>query len=201
MGYLVCILTYTTTTSMTHPGIPSTTTTTTTTITTYPVKPPEGASVEEINDAFKKLSELQSEAIQDQVLARECIMISEPKQETDVADQMVPPPIDVFLNPERKSELENISNSIKTMSRNFFSKSSMDELYPELFRVLWESSLPCLPAPGAGGAMLQACSLAGIPLPCGDIFTRIPTDSGMRLLILTNSFLCLTKSCPLFILY
>ena len=51
----------------------------------------------------------------------------------------------------------------------------MRSLYPKLFDVLWDSTLPCF----QGEAMLLSCQLGGKQVNCSDLFTRVPTDTGM----------------------
>ena len=65
----------------------------------------------------------------------------------------------------------------KAAALSYFSSSDMARLYPELFKILWQSTLPCLAGSGLP-YMLRECSLAGASLPCHTIFTRVPTDSG-----------------------
>ena len=55
----------------------------------------------------------------------------------------------------------------------------MRALYPKLFRNLWESTLPCFKEENEKEHMLLSCELAGVNVDCSDIFTRVPTDSGM----------------------
>ena len=55
----------------------------------------------------------------------------------------------------------------------------MQSLYPDLFRILWESTLPCFGTPENEEHMLLSCQLAGSEVNCSDLFTKVPTDSGM----------------------
>ena len=55
----------------------------------------------------------------------------------------------------------------------------MQTLYPELFRILWESTLPCFKEENKEEHMLLSCELAGLEVNCSRIFTRVPTDTGM----------------------
>ena len=49
-------------------------------------------------------------------------------------------------------------------------------LFPELFRILWFSTLPC---DQGENQMLLSCEVAGNKVNCSDLFTKVPTDSGM----------------------
>ena len=55
----------------------------------------------------------------------------------------------------------------------------MKSLYPELFNILWESSLPCFGTSEAVEHLLLSCQLAGSEVNCSDLFTKVPTDTGM----------------------
>ena len=57
----------------------------------------------------------------------------------------------------------------------------MKTLYPELFQLLWKSSLPCFEKEEKNEEerMLLSCELAGKMINCSDIFTRVPTDTGI----------------------
>ena len=55
----------------------------------------------------------------------------------------------------------------------------MQTLYPELFRILWESTLPCFSEENEEEHMMLSCQLAGVKVNCSDFFIRVPTDSGM----------------------
>ena len=55
----------------------------------------------------------------------------------------------------------------------------METLYPKLFRILWESTLPCFKEENNEEHMLLSCEVAGMEVNCSDIFTRVPTDIGM----------------------
>ena len=90
------------------------------------------------------------------------------------------PSVDVFLNPEKRTYKENIIQQKKKAAKKYFDASDMRSLYPELFRILWFSTLPCF-----GGEMrekeqmLLSCELSGSKVNCSDLFKRVPTDSGM----------------------
>ena len=89
------------------------------------------------------------------------------------------PGIDIFLNPARAEEKKIISEEKKNVAINFFKKSNMHTLYPELFRILWESTLPCFKEGSTTEHMLLSYEMAGLEVDCSNIFTRVPTDSGM----------------------
>ena len=89
------------------------------------------------------------------------------------------PAIDIFLNPEREEEKNTIIREKKDIAKIYFKGSNMPTLYPELFRILWESTLPCFKGENEEEHMLLSCELAGVEVNCSSIFTRVPTDTGM----------------------
>ena len=89
------------------------------------------------------------------------------------------PGIDIFLNPAREEEKKKVIKEKKNIAVSYFNESNMHTLYPELFRILWESTLPCFREENKEEHMLLSCELAGKEVNCSDIFTRVPTDTGM----------------------
>ena len=144
--------------------------------------PDADASSEEIEAAFNVISSTQSTAIRAGMNSRECLFPNNAIENEDsnkVEEETAkPPPIDIFINPDRSSELENISSTMMETAKKYFATSDMSRLYPELFRTLWSYTLPCFPEPGIERAMLRSCSVGGLEIPCSDVFKRVPTDSG-----------------------
>ena len=89
------------------------------------------------------------------------------------------PAIDIFLNPAREQAKKRLSEEKKDIARGYFKDSDMQTLFPELFRILWESTLPCFKEENKDEHMLLGCELAGVEVNCSDIFTRVPTDTGI----------------------
>ena len=89
------------------------------------------------------------------------------------------PNVDVFLNPAKKGFKEKVIREKKEIAENYFSTVDMQSLYPELFRILWESTLPCFGAPENEEHLLLSCQLAESEVNCSDLFTKEPTDAGM----------------------
>ena len=88
------------------------------------------------------------------------------------------PAIDIFLNPAKEQEKEKLIRRKKDLAKDYFKESDMESLYPELFRILWLSTLPCFEEENKED-MLLSCELAGVEVNCSDIFTRVPTDTGI----------------------
>ena len=78
----------------------------------------------------------------------------------------------------RASELDELSREVKRSAREYFASSDMENLFPQLFEALWHYTLPCFPDAHAGRALLQRCSIGDEEIPCRNIFSRVPTDSG-----------------------
>ena len=53
------------------------------------------------------------------------------------------PNIDIFVNPDKVEELTAIANKKRKIAKTYFEESKMATLFPELFRILWWSTLPC----------------------------------------------------------
>ena len=110
---------------------------------------------------------------------RSCVRPENTFQDDQPATNLGLPDVDVFLNPAKKSFINEVIREKKEIAKNYFSTVDMKSLYPELFRILWESSLPCFKSPGNEEAMLVSCQLAGLELNCSDLFRKVPTDTGM----------------------
>ena len=65
------------------------------------------------------------------------------------------PPIDIFVNPARKAELNSLAEGLMKSAADFFTNCDMRLLYPQLFRILWQSTLPCLTSPGMEDSMIR----------------------------------------------
>ena len=116
------------------------------------------------------------------ILKRACIQpeTMETTTGTQMASKPKLPSVDVFLNPEKEKYKEAIIQRKKEIAKNYFEASDMRSLYPELFRILWFSTLPCFGGENKDEEhMLLSCELAGLKVNCSHLFTRVPTDSGM----------------------
>ena len=60
-------------------------------------------------------------------------------------------------------------------------QEELSRIYPNLFRLLWSSALPCSqdPSDPSKAHLLQQCSWQGQMVNCSDIFTPVITDSGV----------------------
>ena len=88
------------------------------------------------------------------------------------------PFVDIFLNPEKQVYKDFVIGRKKETAKNYFEASEMRSLYPELFRILWFSTLPCFESRDKEH-MLISCELAGLKVNCSELFKRVPTDSGI----------------------
>ena len=113
------------------------------------------------------------------ILKRTCIP-PDPLDDTSNKISTKPnlPSVDIFLNPEKRVYKDSIIGRKKETARNYFEASEMRSLYPELFRILWFSTLPCFESKDKEH-MLLSCELAGLKVNCSELFKRVPTDSGI----------------------
>ena len=93
------------------------------------------------------------------------------------------PGIDIFLNPAKEKQKKEVIKEKKNIAISYFNESNMQTLYPELFRILWESTLPCYKATREDEPMLLSCHFAGSEVDCSELFTKVPTDSGIKVLV------------------
>ena len=110
------------------------------------------------------------------------------------------PQIDLFLNPERKRELEelklwvakNEENLTYTEVKTCIAPTSLvvicippqdvlSRIYPNIFQLLWHSMPPCFPNDDNPDSpyLLSRCSWLGNDVNCSDVFTQVITDSGV----------------------
>ena len=99
------------------------------------------------------------------------------------------PPVDIFLNPAKELSKENIVTEKKGIAENFFKNADMQTLYPELFRILWDSTLPCFKEENKEEHMMLSCEVAGVEVNCSNLFIRIPTDTSMCCALNVNNSL------------
>ena len=89
------------------------------------------------------------------------------------------PDVDIFLNPAKQSFVEEVVREKQKESKNYFRSVDWKSLYPELFKILWESTLPCYKIYKDDEPMLLSCHFAGSEVDCSELFNKVPTDSGM----------------------
>ena len=109
--------------------------------------------MEENVNTFNSLAREQSEAITESFTQRECITPEVPGTESEAESEL--PPIDIFINPARKAQLTFLTDSLIKSAEDFFTNSDMRLLYPQLFRILWQSTLPCVAGHGIEHAMIR----------------------------------------------
>ena len=102
------------------------------------------------------------------------------RRKRSLSDPAQPPLVDVFLNPARTNEKKLIEEQMMNVTRSLFSPPLPPSSFPNFFRLLRHTSLLCgAPAGSASSRMLLKCMWAGKEFECGDIFTPVPTDSGI----------------------
>ena len=108
---------------------------------------------------------------------RTCIQSDKKTNNTSTLSEL--PPVDIFLNPAKELHKEKIVTEKKGVAKNFFGNANMQTLYPELFRILWDSTLPCFKEENKEEHMMLSCEVAGVEVNCSNLFIRVPTDTGM----------------------
>ena len=93
------------------------------------------------------IAEAEAKAVAKVLRKKVCIQPTNKKLATKT-DQNDPkekelPNIDIFVNPKRAEELAAIAKKKRLIAKTYFEKSNMATLFPELFRILWQSTLPC----------------------------------------------------------
>ena len=84
------------------------------------------------------------------------------------------PLVDIFINPSRAETKDKLIENYKKRAKDYFARADMKELFPNLFRILWYSSLPCTEQPGFSQQfLLKTCTLAGKNVSCSDMFTKV----------------------------
>ena len=102
------------------------------------------------------------------------------RRKRSLSDPAQPPLVDVFLNPARTNEKKLIEEHMMNVTRSLFAPPLPPSSFPNFFRLLRHTSLLCgAPAGSTSSRMLLKCMWAGKEFECGDIFTPVPTDSGM----------------------
>ena len=82
--------------------------------------------------------------------------------------------VDIFINPSRAETKNKLIENYKKQAKDYFAASDMKELFPNLFRILWYSSLPCTENQGLSQQfLLKSCTLAGENVSCSDIFAKV----------------------------
>jgi len=100
--------------------------------------------------------------------------------EDDEDDEEEPPLVDIFLNPARREEIQSLGGGMRNTTTSYFSSPAFSTAYPNLFKLLWYSSLPCHRLPGINSAnLLRKCQLHGKEVDCKRIFETRPTDMGL----------------------
>ena len=121
------------------------------------------------------------EAVDNVLNNRPCIQpLEEAKDNSEVIEEDLDlPVIDMFINPGKQDAKARIVKEKMSVAKTYFEDSDMGELYPELFKILWFSTLPCFPEVGMDEHMLLSCEIGGTKVNCSNIFTKVPSDSGM----------------------
>ena len=107
---------------------------------------------------------------------------TEKKKIDEKADIKSLPNIDFLLNPRMRQKRDEYEEKVMTRLKNFFAERNSTLLYPNLFRLLWYTKIPCFDLFNMSGDhahVLKHCEWSGETVPCENLFQAIPTDVGI----------------------
>ena len=94
------------------------------------------------------------------------------------------PSIDLFLNPSRAADLEELTTISKAKYKEKF-ESMTEKSYKGIIELLWYSANPCYDVKEFSSeflhakSMIKKCQWKGVDIKCSAIFKMAPTDQGM----------------------
>ena len=114
------------------------------------------------------------------------------RRKRDIEEETVDklPNIDFLLNPKKKERREEYEDHVMMRLMNFFEERNSSILYPNLFRLLWYTKIPCFDLfnlTGDHAHVLKYCEFAGEAVPCEHLFQAVPTDVGICCSFNSNS--------------
>ena len=89
------------------------------------------------------------------------------------------PLIDVFLNKEKRKDLNATEKVMKDLMMANFPLQEIGRNLSSLFSLLWPSSLPCHSTAPGSEHLLRRCVLHGQEVNCTKLFKPVPTDLGI----------------------
>ena len=95
------------------------------------------------------------------------------------------PTIDLFLNPNRTEERDEMVATQRQRYRQMFSSMDLTGSHDGLFEMLWYGNNPCFDVSGLTSteiderSAIKRCVWKGVRVNCSDIFKMTPTDRGM----------------------
>ena len=89
--------------------------------------------------------------------------------------------LEAFLNPQKIAETEETKKAFVKMTQQFYNNSDMAASYPNLFKLLWYSNIPCFENPVTDSYLIKKCFWQGDEIACSEVFQQVPTDSGKYL--------------------
>ena len=104
------------------------------------------------------------------------IPANEAIQETNYYDKIL---LDIFLNPEKIDKTEEIKILFSSLIKSYFASADLSTAYPNLFKLLWYSNIPCFKNNVTNAYLLKKCIWQGVEYNCSDLFQQVPTDSGL----------------------
>ena len=90
--------------------------------------------------------------------------------------------IDAFLNPAKTEITENMKKKSSEEIKKFFKEANMATAFPNLFKLLWNSYIPCFKNNISNSYLLKKCKWQGLVFNCSELFEQVPTDSGIEII-------------------
>ena len=134
--------------------------------------------------------------IEEKAFTRQCKLNSgKKKRQTDQYAGII---LDMFLNPEKISKTEELRVHFSNLTKQFFDSAEMAIAYPNLFKLLWYSNIPCFKNSITDAFLLKKCIWQGVEYNCTDLFKQVPTDSGYCekfIIFIKHNILFLMQEC------
>ena len=96
--------------------------------------------------------------------------------------------IDAFLNPAKTEITENLKKESAEKIKKFFMEANTAAAFPNLFKLLWNSYIPCFKNDISKSYLLKKCKWQGLNRNCSELFQQVPTDSGTEKVIYRFEF-------------
>ena len=77
-----------------------------------------------------------------------------------------------FLNPNLSHGTDELKESFSNLTKHFFENADLATAYPNLFKLLWFSNIPCFKNNITDAFLLKKCFWNGKEQDCSDLFKQ-----------------------------
>ena len=77
-----------------------------------------------------------------------------------------------FLNPNLSHSTDELKESFSNLTKHFFENADLATAYPNLFKLLWFSNIPCFKNNITDAFLLKKCFWNGKEQDCSDLFKQ-----------------------------